>query len=55
MHEGGHRKPQLVAIIEFPDMDSLDRWYNAPEYQPLIALRKAASSDLDMFLTIEGA
>jgi uncharacterized protein (DUF1330 family) len=36
-------------------MDSLNRWYNSPEYQPLIALRKASTSDLDMLFTLEGA
>src|SRR5262245_15853851 len=25
--EGGHWKPERVVIIEFPDMDSLNRWY----------------------------
>jgi hypothetical protein len=49
--EGGHWKPERVVIIEFPDMDFLDRWYNLPEYQPLIALRKACTSDLDMAFT----
>ena len=53
--EGGHWKPERVVIIEFPDMDSLNRWYNAPEYKPLIALRKACTSDLDMLITLEGA
>ena len=53
--EGGHWKPERVVIIEFPDMESLNRWYNAPEYQPLIALRKACTSDLDMVMTLEGA
>ena len=53
--EGGHWKPERVVIIEFPDMGSLNRWYNAPEYQPLIALRKACTSDLDMLITLEGA
>lgn len=53
--EGGHWKPERVAIIEFPDMASLDRWYTAPEYQPLIALRKTCTSDLDMLITLEGA
>ena len=36
-------------------MDSLNRWYTAPEYQPLIALRKVCTSDLDMLITVEGA
>ena len=53
--EGGHWKPELVVIFEFPDMSSLNAWYNSPEYQPLIALRKQWSSDLDMFITLEGA
>lgn len=53
--EGGHWKPERVAIIEFPDMASLKRWYESPEYQPLIALRKACTSDLDMLITVDGA
>ena len=52
--EGGHWKPERVVIIEFPDMQSLDAWYNSPEYQPLIALRKACTSELDMLFTLEG-
>ena len=54
MPEGGHWKPERVVIIEFPDMDSLNAWYNSPEYQPLIALRKESTSDLDMLITLEG-
>jgi uncharacterized protein (DUF1330 family) len=53
--EGGHWKPERVVIIEFPDMQALDAWYGSPEYQPLIALRKSCTSDLDMFITVEGA
>ena len=45
MPEGGHWKPERIVIIEFPDMDAVNAWYNSPEYQPLIALRKAATSD----------
>ncbi len=52
--EGGHWLPERVVIIEFPDMQSLDAWYGSPEYQPLIALRKACTSDLDMLMTLEG-
>ena len=52
--EGGHWAPQRVVIIEFPDMESLDAWYKSPEYQPLIALRKACTSDLDMLIMLEG-
>lgn len=53
--EGGHWKPERVVIIEFPDMRSLDAWYNSPEYQPLIPIRKQSTSDLDMLFTLEGA
>lgn len=53
--EGGHWQPERVVIIEFPDKAALDRWYSSPEYQPLIALRKACTSNLDMLITLEGA
>ena len=53
--EGGHWKPERVVIIEFPDMDSLYRWYNSSEYQPFIAPRKSCTSDLDMLFILEGA
>jgi uncharacterized protein (DUF1330 family) len=28
MPEGGHWKPERVVIIEFPNMESLNAWYN---------------------------
>jgi uncharacterized protein (DUF1330 family) len=52
--EGGHWEPDRVVIIEFPDMAALKAWYNSPEYQPLIALRHACTSDEDMLITLEG-
>ena len=52
--EGGHWAPERVVIIEFPDMKALNAWYTSPEYQPLIALRKQCTSDLDMLITLEG-
>ena len=52
--EGGHWQPERVVIIEFPDMAALDAWYNAPDYQPLIALRKSCTSELDMLVTLDG-
>jgi uncharacterized protein (DUF1330 family) len=55
MPEGGHWKPERVVVIEFPEMASIDAWYNSAEYQPLIALRKAATSDQDMLFVLEGA
>jgi uncharacterized protein (DUF1330 family) len=52
--EGGHWKPERVVIIEFPDMDSLNAWYNSAEYRPLFALRKQSTGDMDMVITLEG-
>jgi uncharacterized protein (DUF1330 family) len=43
-----------VVVIEFPNMEALNAWYSSPEYQPLIALRKQCTSDLDMLITLEG-
>jgi uncharacterized protein (DUF1330 family) len=54
LSEGGPWRPERIVIIEFPDMDALNRWYHAPEYQPLIALRKACTSERDMLITLEG-
>ena len=53
--EGGHWVPGRVAVIEFPNSNALDAWYNSPEYQPLIALRKQCTSELDMMITLDGA
>jgi uncharacterized protein (DUF1330 family) len=52
--EGGHWKPERVVIIEFPDMKRLHAWYSSVDYQPLLALRKQSTSDLDMVITLEG-
>ncbi len=32
-----------AVIIEFPDMDSLNGWYNSTDYQPLKAMRLSAA------------
>ena len=52
--EGGHWAPERVVIIEFPDIAALNAWYAAPEYAPLIALRKQCTSEMDMIITLEG-
>ncbi|MCX7894003.1 MAG: DUF1330 domain-containing protein [Burkholderiales bacterium] len=55
---GSHRvldgawHPTRAVIIEFPDMAALMRWYESPEYQPLIALRRGAGTDV--LLAIDG-
>ena len=52
--EDAHRRPERVVIIEFPDMVSLDAWYNSAEYRPLFALRKQSTGDKDMVIVLEG-
>lgn len=44
-----------MVVIEFPDMKSLEAWYQSEEYKPLIALRKQCTSELDMLFMLEGA
>jgi uncharacterized protein (DUF1330 family) len=39
----GNWKPKSLVVLEFPSMDALKRWYNSPEYKPLIAKRQAAA------------
>jgi uncharacterized protein (DUF1330 family) len=49
-------RPEGVAIIEFPDMATLDAWYASPDYAPLKALRDA-SVDLtrEVIIKVDGA
>jgi uncharacterized protein (DUF1330 family) len=55
---GSHRvldgswHPTRAVIIEFPDMAALMAWYESPEYQPLIELRRGAGTD--MLLALDG-
>jgi uncharacterized protein (DUF1330 family) len=46
----GDWAPNRVVIVEFPDVASIREWYRAPEYQPLIALRQSAATDLMILL-----
>ena len=49
----GTWQPDRVVVIEFPDMPALKAWYQSPEYQPLITLRRGAAKDV--LIAIEGA
>ena len=31
----GQWKPRRLVVLEFPDMDTLKRWYNSDDYQGL--------------------
>jgi uncharacterized protein (DUF1330 family) len=42
-----------LVILEFPDIATLKAWYQSPDYQLLVEIRKrTATSD---FVVIEGA
>jgi len=47
--EGNWDYSRLV-LIEFPDMQSLKKWYYSDEYQQVMKLR-AAASDADIIIT----
>ena len=36
----GTWQPQRIVIIEFPDLESITRWYTSQEYSPLIKIRQ---------------
>ena len=46
VREGGWT-PTRIVLLEFPSMDHARRWYDSPEYAPLLAMRlKASKSNL---------
>ncbi len=48
----GNWTPRRTVVLEFPDMASLKRWYDSPDYEPIRALRfRAASADV---IAVEG-
>ncbi|HVV63341.1 MAG TPA: DUF1330 domain-containing protein [Pseudolabrys sp.] len=55
---GGHEvlegdwRPNRVVIVEFPSMAALKGWYRSAEYQPFIAMRRAAATDV--LIAVEG-
>ena len=40
----GDWEPHRLVIVEFPDMQSLNAWYDSPEYTRLKALRERCAS-----------
>jgi uncharacterized protein (DUF1330 family) len=35
----GNRRPALLVVVEFPDRESLDRWYASAEYGEALRFR----------------
>lgn len=48
----GHWHPGPLVIIEFPSLARARKWYDSPEYRPLIAERQAVSRT--NFIFVEG-
>ena len=50
--EGGWQ-PKRIVVLEFPSMDQAEKFYDSPEYGPLIKLRQKASKG--RLILVEGA
>jgi uncharacterized protein (DUF1330 family) len=50
--EGGWN-PKRVVLLEFPSLAQAQKWYDSPEYAPLIELRQKASKG--KLVLVEGA
>ena len=48
----GSWAPQRTVLLEFPDMAALKRFWNAPEYKPLQAIRQASTRS--RIIAVEG-
>lgn len=43
----GHHRHTDTVVIRFPDLASVIKWHDSPEYQALVPLRKEAA-DVDL-------
>jgi len=50
--EGGWT-PKRIVVVEFPSLAQAQKWYDSPEYAPLIKLRQKASKG--RLVIVEGA
>ena len=50
--EGGWT-PKRMVVLEFPSLPQARKWYDSPEYAPLIKLRQKASKG--KLILVEGA
>ncbi len=53
--EGDNAQPDLIAILEFPDMKSLQAFVSDPEYAPYAAARQAGTQSHFMALDASDA
>ena len=46
----GPEQPAAYVLLEFPDLESAENWYDDPQYKPLMELRKnAGNTDFYIF------
>jgi uncharacterized protein (DUF1330 family) len=50
--EGGWT-PKRIVVVEFPSLAQAQKWYDSPEYAPLVKLRQKASKG--KLILVEGA
>ena len=50
----GHVMPDLVMLIDFPDAETAERIFFAPEYLAIIPLRDKVFADFRMYLAAFG-
>jgi uncharacterized protein (DUF1330 family) len=48
----GTWNPKRLVILEFPDLSTIHAWYQSPEYQALVELRKRTA--LSDFIVVDG-
>jgi uncharacterized protein (DUF1330 family) len=48
--EGSRSVPSAVVVIEFPSKEHAQQWYQDPDYQPMIELRKFSEVDTELLL-----
>ncbi len=46
----GDWAPKRLVLLEFPSMEQARRFYDSPEYAPLLALRKKATRSKLIFM-----
>ena len=46
----GDQNPSAYDLLEFPDLESAEKWYEDPRYKPLVDLRNSGGrSDIYIF------
>lgn len=49
----GNWRPHAIVVAEFPDRESVKRWYESPEYAEALAVRSASGLRRNM-ICVEG-